>query len=333
MSDYQKAVWMPNSNYFPDTGKKSFLILHSTAGGNSAQEIAKYFQGTEGTGNPVSSHYIVGQDGTVVQCIAEKDGAYAQGVVNSDNWSGNPNLYTISIEHVKSSNDNSEPLTPAQRAASFALIKDICQRNGIGMHDADDTTGITGHFAIDPVNRARCPGSFDWDALWAYLGNGETTTMASIDITTPGVSNYFEGSGDVWKCKKNNFLVGHGILGFYKKFGGDALCGITYLGLPTSNETVVLGPKGTTIGVVYQRFERGVVVYDPRHQVDNPPQSGDCYLLHLDNYPGQDPRIADLQKQIAALKQPTPTNLVQINTLSKQIADDVQLILNLSSAQ
>lgn len=172
MVDYAQAVWIPNNNFFPNTGKKSFLILHGTAGGDTAQGIANYFKGTEGTANPVSSHYIVGKDGTVVQCIAEKDGSYGNGIVNNPNWTGNPNYYTISIEHVKSTSDNSEPLTPAQQAASFALIKDICQRNGIGMHDADDTTGITGHFSIDPVNRSRCPGTFPWDALWAYLANG-----------------------------------------------------------------------------------------------------------------------------------------------------------------
>ncbi len=179
MSDYSKALWIPNSNFFSDTGKKSFIICHGTAGGSSAQEIASFFQGTEGGAEPVSSHYIVGKDGTVVQTVLEKDGSYGNGVVNNPNWTGNPNYYTISIEHVKSTSDNSEPLTPAQQAASFALIKDICQRNGIGMHDADDTTGITGHFSIDPINRARCPNTFPWDELWAYL-NGGNQSMTQV---------------------------------------------------------------------------------------------------------------------------------------------------------
>jgi N-acetyl-anhydromuramyl-L-alanine amidase AmpD len=180
MTDYASAQWMPNNNFFADTGKKSFIIIHGTAGGSSAQEIANYFKGTEGTANPVSSHYIVGQDGMVIQCINEKDGAYGNGVVTNPNWQGNPNYYTISIEHVKSSTDNSDPLTPAQQAASFALIKDICTRNGIGMHDADDTTGITSHACIDPVNRSRCPNTYPWDALWAYLANGGNTMANNI---------------------------------------------------------------------------------------------------------------------------------------------------------
>src|SRR5947209_619245 len=172
MVDYSKAIWMPNRNFFANTGKKSFVVIHATAGGSSAREIANYFKGTEGSDNPVSSHYIVGKDGTVVQTVLEKDGAWGNGVVTNNNWLSNPNTYTISIEHVKSTTDNSEPLTPAQQAASLALIKDICQRNGIGMHDADNTTGITGHFSIDPVNRSRCPGAYPWSALWAYLASG-----------------------------------------------------------------------------------------------------------------------------------------------------------------
>jgi len=177
MTDYHGALWSPNNNFFPNTGKKSFLILHGTAGGSSAQGIADFFKRTENTNAPVSSHYIVDQIGTIIQTVLEKDGAYGNGEVHNPNWSGNPNYYTISIEHVKPDDQNATPLTPAQQAASFALIKDICQRNGIGMHDADDTTGITGHFAIDPVNRARCPGNYPWSELWAFLkGN---SSMAS----------------------------------------------------------------------------------------------------------------------------------------------------------
>src|SRR2546429_5106772 len=205
MSDYKDAIWYPNNNFFSNTGKKSFVIIHGTAGGSSAQGIASFFRSTEGTDHPASTHYIVGQDGAVVQTIAEKDGAYGNGVVNNDNWSGNPNFYTISVEHVKPSTDNSDALTDAQKQASFKLVKDICERNGIGMHDADDNTGITGHFAIDPVNRARCPGLYPWSELWAYLaGNQQPQEEEEIVIgfDNPVIAAYFEGNDTAWRCKK-----------------------------------------------------------------------------------------------------------------------------------
>ncbi|HTK08202.1 MAG TPA: peptidoglycan recognition family protein [Ktedonobacteraceae bacterium] len=177
-----------NNNFFSHRNgyKAKWLILHGTAGGESAQGVANYFQTTQGTGNPVTSHYVIGQDGTVVQCCSEEDGAYANGILSNGHdawWSNvpNPNLVTISIEHVKRSTDNSNALTPAQQAASFKLIKHICERQGIPKRFADKDGGITGHFSLDPVSRRHCPGSYPWDALWAFLKGTDTqkgTTMA-----------------------------------------------------------------------------------------------------------------------------------------------------------
>ena len=167
---------IPNKNYFPARSgfKPAWLILHSTAGGTSAQAIANYFKSTESTSEPVSSHYVIGQDGTIVQCVKEEDGAWANGYLSPghDVWwneSINPNLTTISIEHCKPSTDNSDQLTPVQKAASFQLIKEICQRHGIPMRSADTSGGITGHYSLDPVNRRDCPGPYPWSELWTFL--------------------------------------------------------------------------------------------------------------------------------------------------------------------
>lgn len=248
MPDYAQAIWMPNNNFFADTGKKSFLILHATAGGNSAQEIANYFKGTEGTANPVSSHYIVGQDGTVVQTVLEKDGAYAQGVVNNSNWLGNPNMYCISIEHVKASTDNSDALTPAQQAASFLLLKDICQRNGIGMHEADDTTGITSHAAIDPINRARCPGNYPWDELWTYLQEG-TQPMTNPQPT----ANQIKAANDSWNSVLKNTAAGPAPTGsgIYQQWLASLIDGIFY-GPPLTHEYGSIDWNGNAI--IVQEF-------------------------------------------------------------------------------
>lgn len=164
MTDYPNAIWMPNTNFFQSTGKKRMIVIHGTAGGNNAQGVAEYFKDTEGTINPVSSHYIVDQAGTIVQTVLESNGAWGNGVVNNPQFEGeNPNDYTISIEHVKSTTDNSALLTDAQKAASFALIKDICKRNTITYDN------IIPHALIDPVNRSRCPGPYPWDELKIYL--------------------------------------------------------------------------------------------------------------------------------------------------------------------
>jgi hypothetical protein len=136
----------------------------------------------------------------------------------------------------------------------------------------------------------------------------------SIDLTNGTVANHFTGTDNtIWTCKDNGFIVGHAILDFYRSFGGNALCGLTYLGLPLTGEVSVSGHPG----VVYQRFERAVLVYDPQHAIDFPPGSSGVYLAHIDSGVGQDPRIAQLQAQIATLQQPAST-LQQINGLVTQ---------------
>jgi N-acetyl-anhydromuramyl-L-alanine amidase AmpD len=162
-----------------------YIILHGTAGGSSAQNIAAFFA------NPAtqaSAHYVIDQGGSIVQCVKEEDAAWANGPitglpgvsgdgVHHDSWwdSGiNPNLLTIAIEHVKAHTDNSDTLTSAQQASSFRLVQHICERWSIPKRYADAHGGITGHYSMEPLNRSRCPGPYPWNALWAFLKQGGT---------------------------------------------------------------------------------------------------------------------------------------------------------------
>jgi N-acetyl-anhydromuramyl-L-alanine amidase AmpD len=120
--------------------------------------------------------------------VEEKHGAYANGYVTGEPgvagdgihrdpwWSRdlNPNLVTISIEHVKPSHDNSDELTEVQKMASFRLIQHICERHGIPKQLANAQGGITGHYSMDPVNRSFCPGPYPWEELIAFLRQKET---------------------------------------------------------------------------------------------------------------------------------------------------------------
>ena len=154
-----------------------YLILHGTAGGTSAEEVANYFA------NPAteaSAHIVIGTDGTPVQCVKFEDAAWANGYpINGakhdafwDKWINagiNLNLISIAIEHCKPHNDNSDQLTPAQQATSFQLVKQLCEQFNIPKRWADENGGITGHYSIDGNSRARCPGPYPWDDLFNYL--------------------------------------------------------------------------------------------------------------------------------------------------------------------
>ncbi len=216
-------LWIPNRNFFPDSGKKTKIVLHGTAGGTSAQNIANYFIGTEGSDNPVSTHYIIGQDGVIVQTVAEEDGAWGNGVVTNSAFTGsNPNMYTISIEHVKPSTDNSDILTAMQENASFMLIRDICTRWKLQYSD------VISHADIDPINRSRCPGPYPWDRLKIALQGGTPV------LTTPS-ANQLIAANKRWDSMATivgTFRKGSGI---YNAWLSDYINGV-YHGPPMSAE-------------------------------------------------------------------------------------------------
>ena len=178
--DEPGAIWIPNNNYFP--GRKGYapryVIIHGTAGFTSAEEVAHFFKSTEEGDNPVSTHYIIGLHGEIFQCIDEKEAAWGNGGVSNGHdpwWSRalNPNLITISIEHLKLSRDNSDELTEAQKQVSFLLVKHICDRHNIPKRWADAEGGITGHYSMDPIGRSFCPGPYPWDELFEFLEKNE----------------------------------------------------------------------------------------------------------------------------------------------------------------
>lgn len=327
------AIWIPAAHHW--IGREGvtprYIVIHGTAGFTTAEQVGYFFQDGSDP-NRASTHYVIGLDGTIVQCVDENDAAWANGGVTGisgvsgdgygngqhDWWWGgsvNPNLLTIAIEHVKPNSDNSNIPTPAQAAASARLVTHICQRWGIPQRKADQSGGITGHYAIDPLNKAHCPGPFPWDQIYS----GEDM---SIELSTPGVGNFFEGTDTRWHCRNTGSDIFGAILSFYKTFGGAGLCGLTHLGLPKTGE-VSFGE-----GRVYQRFERGVLCYDPDRTNDGPPgASGPVYLMHIDSGLGQDPRIGDLEsqlgnkdRQLVALSLDNASLEAQVEDLKAQVA-------------
>lgn len=175
-------------------GKPRWIFIHGTASGTgyTAQETARDF-GSPGwqANRHASTHYVIGYNGDIVQCVGEEHTAWGNGIISGppgrapigggdphaahDAWwdttaKRSVNEYSISIEHSKSQ-DNSSELSPEQEAASFKLINDICNRWGIPRHYGDASGGIIGHYSVDPINRSFCPGTYPWQRLFTYLGD------------------------------------------------------------------------------------------------------------------------------------------------------------------
>jgi hypothetical protein len=154
--------------------------------------------------------------------------------------------------------------------------------------------------------------------------------MISIDLNTPGIGNYFEavpGNANQWRCKQNGKIIQFGILDYYRNNGCIPLCGFSSLGLPVSGEIPLQG------GTAKQHFERGVLVYDPSHSIDNPFGAKNVYPAHLYGGVGQDPRVTEQQAQIDQLKQqlaaqpqadPAPLNAIK---QVQPLIDQAQTIL------
>src|SRR5437588_7920988 len=85
-----------------------------------------------------------------------------------------------------------------------------------------------------------------------------------------------DGEGrPVWRRRDTDFVVRGCILDFYRSFGGMYDNGLSYLGLPRSQEIRLKRDAY----VVVQVLECGVVCYDPSHVIDLRPGEPPVYLL------------------------------------------------------
>lgn len=127
------------------------IVIHITDGGAKINGTVGWFK------NPaakVSAHYVVGQDGEVVQMVKHNDVAWHASSANGD---------SIGIEHV--ANTRGLNPTPLQYCASAALANWLAGQFHLPM----DRTHILGHSEADPkTSHTACPNAvWDWDY---YMG-------------------------------------------------------------------------------------------------------------------------------------------------------------------
>lgn len=230
-ADFPGATWLPSSRYWQGhgTGAVRYVVIHGTAGGGSAQEVATWLN--TNPSHIASVHYVIGKDGSVVQLVSEADSAWGNGPISAGAeyfWSvvspyGNPNYCTISIEHCKDATDNSDELTPAQRSASFRLVRDICRRHNIPPRKADASGGIAGHCSMDPVERAHCPGPYPWDELFHYLTTHAPNDLGAQEDTmfAPGVPAGWSDNGQRLATPNTTAIIVHGFRDFILTHGWD----------------------------------------------------------------------------------------------------------------
>ena len=153
-----------NKGRLPD-----MIVLHYTGMADSASAIARLCT----AGTEVSAHYVVLEDGSIVQCVQESWRAWHAG---NSSWAGEPdvNSRSIGIEIVNRGHDLGYPNFPIRQiAAVIAPCKGIILRREIYAHC------VLAHSDVAP-GRKKDPGEkFPWRLL-ADSGVGHWVEPAPI---------------------------------------------------------------------------------------------------------------------------------------------------------
>ena len=173
---------IPSANY-GDRAKgrlPDMIVLHYTGMPDVEGAITQLCS----AGTDVSAHYIVLEDGRIVQSVPEIRRAWHAGVAS---WSGEDdiNSCSIGVEIVNRGHDWGYPDFPSRQiAAVTALCRGIMLRRGVPSHR------VLGHSDVAPA-RKKDPGEkFPWHSLansgvghWvqpAAIVRGETLKLGSI---------------------------------------------------------------------------------------------------------------------------------------------------------
>ncbi|HET6554491.1 MAG TPA: N-acetylmuramoyl-L-alanine amidase [Dyella sp.] len=145
------AQWEPSPNF--DTRRPVLIVVHFTDE-NSAEQALHTLR-TANSGGPVSSHYLVGNDGRVYQLVADDKRAWHAG---AGRWGTITDVNSASIG-IELDNDGHSPFTPTQIASLLRLLTDLTDRLHI------PRTQIIGHEDLAP-GRKDDPGPlFPWQQL------------------------------------------------------------------------------------------------------------------------------------------------------------------------
>jgi N-acetylmuramoyl-L-alanine amidase len=136
--DWVTEGFLPINRYSrPGTqlGEVNAIVIHYIGNpGTSAEQNRGYFAGREAAGGPsVSSNFIVGLEGEIIQCVPVDEVAYA---------SNNRNADTLSIEMCHP--DETGVFTEATYASAVRLTAWLCAEYGLGGDDIIRHYDITG---------------------------------------------------------------------------------------------------------------------------------------------------------------------------------------------
>ncbi|MDR0736748.1 MAG: N-acetylmuramoyl-L-alanine amidase [Zoogloeaceae bacterium] len=149
------AAWRPSPNFEPR--RANYVILHHTSNDTLEYALGVLTHPLSG----VSSHYLIGRDGQVLQLVDENQRAWHAG---ASMWGGQTDMNSASIG-IELDNTGNEPFPPIQIDALIALLRDIRSRHAI------PRANVLAHADIAPERKSDPGILFPWRQL-AQAGFG-----------------------------------------------------------------------------------------------------------------------------------------------------------------
>ncbi|WP_306030460.1 N-acetylmuramoyl-L-alanine amidase [Stappia sp. MMSF_3263] len=147
----------PSPNHNERQGEVRLLVLHYTGMATGEEAVRRLCDPAA----EVSAHYVVEEDGGILQLVPESRRAWHAG---KSFWKGERdiNSRSIGIEMVNPGHEHGYlPFPEAQVAAVIDLSADICARHGI------PATGVLAHSDVAPERKVDPGELFPWDRLAA----------------------------------------------------------------------------------------------------------------------------------------------------------------------
>ena len=127
-----RQEWTNNYNQRPAwVGDPRAIVLHATGGG-TLESVINWFKKEQGQ-DSVSSHYVIGKSGEVVQMVRDEHRAWHAGA-SVHRGITNVNDFSLGIELVNA-NDGIDPYPVAQTQAAVNLMAQLMEKYGIPASD------------------------------------------------------------------------------------------------------------------------------------------------------------------------------------------------------
>ena len=151
----------PSPNHDRRKAPVDILVMHYTGMRDGLSALHRLCD----PGPPrVSAHYVVFEDGEIVQCVAEDRRAWHAG---AGSWQGREDLNSrsIGIEVVNPGHEfGYRPFPDEQIAALIPLVSDIKERHGVSRGN------VVGHSDVAPGRKTDPGPAFDWARLRRLAG-------------------------------------------------------------------------------------------------------------------------------------------------------------------